>query len=167
MRHTTEIYQRHGLTRTLFEQALDEGEFQPEPSETFTALHNRGIVTALITGGFKYQADRAQRELHISHTFAACEYFWDGEKLSHANFLPCDYAGKVDFMRLLMQEYAVGEGDCVFVGDGINDIHLARIVGCSIAFNGHPELQKVCTYTINQPPGHQFGAVLPYILGES
>ena len=85
--------------------------------------------------------------------------------MSHANLHPCDYAGKVDFMRLLMAEYGTRADACSFVGDGVNDVPLAKAVGTSIAFNGHPKLQETCTYAVVQPPGQEdFRAVLPYIL---
>jgi phosphoserine phosphatase len=67
--------------------------------------------------------------------------------------IPCDYEGKVDFMRLLMREYGLKPEDCAFVCEGENDIPLAKEVGLSIAFNGAPALQSVATHSINQPEG--------------
>lgn len=120
--------------------------------ETFESLKQKGFIVAVITGSFKNLANRAIRDLKIDHTFAACEYFFDDktEELSHYNLLPCDYEGKVDFMRLLMREHGLKKEECAFVGDGVNDIPLAREVGLSVAFNAREELQKVCTHVINQ-----------------
>ncbi len=78
--------------------------------------------------------------------------------------LPCDYEGKLNFMTLIMEEHDVKPKDCLFVGDGRNDIPLARVVGTSICFNGDSELAKVCTHSIKQSPKNlDFRAVLRYI----
>jgi len=82
----------------------------------------------------------------------------------HWNLLPCDYEGKVDFMRLIMKEHGLSPEECAFVGDGVNDIFLAKEVGTSISFNGAEELQRVSTYSINQQEGKEdFMEILKYL----
>jgi len=139
-----------GLTMKLFYNILNKVEYIKGAQETFEELRKRGYKLAVISGGFKNLANRAIRDLKINHVFAACEYFFDEDKLTHWNVLPCDYEGKVDFMRLLIREYKLKTEDCAFVGDGVNDKPLAKEVGLSIAFNARKELQEVCTHSINQ-----------------
>ena len=63
-----------------------------------------------------------------------------------------------------MKEHGVGPEQCAFVGDGINDVHLASEVGTGISFNGHEKLQEVCKYAIKQKKGKEdFKEVLKYI----
>ena len=77
--------------------------------------------------------------------------------------MPADYEGKLDFMKLIMKEHGLTKEECAFVGDGKNDVPFAKAVGLSIAFNGTPELQEVCTYSINQKEGKEdFSAILKY-----
>ena len=101
--------------------------------------------------------------MKIDHSFVACEYFWssDGE-LVHWNLLPCDYEGKVDFMKLIIGEYGLTPDECICVGDGRNEIPLAKTVGISIAFNGVKELQAVTTHAINQEK-EDFREILKYV----
>lgn len=162
MKATINVYKKYGLSKDLFFEVMNEAEYYPGVKETFKALKRRGYVTVIISGGFKAQADNAQKELKIDHSFAACEYFFDKEgKLEHWNLLPCDYEGKLDFMNLIVREYKLKPEQCAFVADGKNDIALAKMVGVSIAFNADPELQKVATYSINQPNGKEdFKAIL-------
>lgn len=164
MEDTIRIHIKYGLTRSFFEKVMSLIEYHPGVKETFAELRKRGYRTALITGGFKAQADRAQRDLRIEHSFAACEYFWNaGGTIEHFNLLPCDYEGKHDFMKLIMKEHGLTPEECAFVGDGRNDIPLAKEVGVSIAFNGAPELQKVCTHSVNQPEGKEdFRGILEF-----
>jgi len=149
----------------FFDRVMSSIEYHPGVHETFEELKKQGYKTALISGGFKAQADRARCDLRIDHVFAACELFWTDEgNLLHWNLLPCDYEGKLDFMKLIIKEHGLKPEECAFVGDGKNDIPLAKAVGLSIAFNADPELQKVCTHAINQPDGKEdFRGVLRII----
>ena len=166
MEATIKIHQKYGLTRNFFYKLIEDYiHYYKGVKETFAELRKKGIRTALITGGFKNQADIVQRYLKIDHSFAACEYFFNKKgKLEHWNLLPSDYIGKIDFMNLLMREYKLNKDEVAFVGDGKNDIPLAEDVGLSIAFNGDSALQKVVTYPINQPKGKEnFRAILKYL----
>ena len=148
---TIEMYIRHGLTREIFEKAIDTTELYPGAIQLFQALHSKNIITALITGGLKAQADIVQQELKIHHAMSACEFFWNGDgSLVHYNLLPTDLEGKLDFMKLMIKEYGLKEEQCAFIGDGINDVKLAEAVGLSIAFNAEEELRQVSTHVINQ-----------------
>jgi phosphoserine phosphatase len=166
MEDTIKIHQKYGLDKKFFEKVMKSIEYHPGVKEVFSELKKRGIKTALISGGFKAQADRAAIDLKIDHVFAACEYYW-GEKgeLLWWNLLPCDYAGKVDFMKLIMDEHGLDSKDCAFVGDGRNDILLAQAVGLSISFNGAPELAAVATHAVKQEEGKEdFREVLKYLV---
>ena len=162
---TLRIYQKHGLTRDLFGRVISTIDYHPGVHVTFEELRKRKIRTALISGGFKAQANRAQVDLKIDHAFTACEVFWNGSGLlEHWNLLPCDYEGKRDFMELIMKEHGLSADECAFVGDGRNDIPFAGAVGLSIAFNGARELQQASTHAVNQPPGEEdFRAILRYL----
>ena len=166
MQDTIRIHKRYGLTADAFAQVMDTVEEMPGVREAVPLFHQRGAVTAIISGGFKALADRIQRNLKIEHAMTGCEYFFNPDTglLEHWNLLPTDYEAKVDFMRLLMKEYKVCKEECVFIGDGQNDIWMAKEVGLSIAFNAHPDLKRVCTYFIDQPSGQEdFRAVATYI----
>ncbi len=164
MEDTIRIYQKYGLKKKFFDKVIYSCEYQPGVREAFLEIRKE-YKTALISGGFKALADRAIVSLKIDHAFTACELFWDTRGgLAHWNLLPCDYEGKLEFMKLIMEEHGVKPKDCVFVGDGRNDIPLAKAVGTSICFNGDSELAKVCTYSIKQPASKvDFGAVLRYL----
>lgn len=159
------VHIKHGITRELFERVIASYDYFPGVRETFAELKKRKIRTTVISGGFKAMADKAQRELKIDHAFCACEYFWaDNGMLLHWNILPCDYEGKVDFMKLIMKEHGLKPEQCAFVGDGKNDIHLAKAVGLSIAFNAADELQQASTFSICQKEGKEdFREILNFL----
>ncbi|MCI5134021.1 MAG: HAD family hydrolase [Candidatus Electrothrix sp. AW2] len=146
-----DIFKKHGLTKHIFDKALDSIPYNPGVSETFQSLHQQGIKTAIVSGGFIEQARRAQQDLKITHAYAAADLFWDQDKiLKHWNIFPSDFEGKVEFMRLLMKEYQLSRQDCAFIGDGKNDVFIAQEVGKSFAYQAHPDLRAVATYPIEE-----------------
>ena len=166
MADTLEIYKSHKLSFKFFHDAVNSIEYHTGVKEVFRELNAKGIKTALVTGGFMYQARRAAIDLHIDHVFAACELFWGEDGfLSHFNLLPFDYLGKPEVVRLLITAYQLGKDECAFVGDGKNDIPVAQSVGLSIAFNAHTELQRASTFSVNQGvDSEDMSAVLEYLL---
>lgn len=165
MSETIEIHKKYGLTKTSFEEILNKIKFHQGVSKVFKILKKKGIKTVLITGGFKYQADKVQKILKIDHSYVACEYFWDQKgRLTHWNLLPADSKGKRDFMKSILKDYKIKACHCMFVGDGDNDIPLAKAVGLSIAFNGSEKLEKNCTHRIRQEKGKEnFEEVLKFL----
>lgn len=162
MRDTIRIHKHYGLRREVFEQVMSSVEFTPGVEDVFGELRQAGVITAVVSGGFKALGDRAQRLLRIDHVMCACEYFFDADgSIEHFNLLPSDVKGKVRFMELIAEEHGINPMSCAFVGDGDNDVHLAQAVGISIAFNAQSKLQQVCTASIIQSEGTEdFGEVL-------
>jgi len=153
------ILQRHGLSQELFERTLAGIQYNPTVRDTFEVLHDQGIKTAIVTGGFCEQARRAQQDLRITHAYAAVELFWSGDgSIAHWNMFPSDYEGKVDYVRLIMREYGFNCQDCGFVGDGKNDALVAREVGTSFAYQAHPELRLASSHAIEE-----FSQILKWI----
>ena len=152
MHDTICIHKKHGLTEKIFNKVISASNLQNGAEELVKYLNDKKIITVIISGGFKALADKVQRKLKIVHSYSACEYFFDENgEFEHFNLLPTDERGKVVFMQHLAEEYKVSLQDCVFIGDGKNDVHLAMAAGYSISFNGQPELESVSDYAVQQP----------------
>lgn len=163
MEDTIMIHKRFGLTYEVFERVIDSVPEMPGAEDAIRSFHSRGAITAIVSGGFKALADKVQVRFKIRHALSACEYFFDPRTgvLEHWNLLPSDYEGKRNFIRLLRREYRLAKRECVFIGDGQNDVLAAKEVGLSIGFNPQPEFRRVCTYAIDQEPhGEDFGEVV-------
>ena len=165
MNETIKIHKKHGLSRKSFEKIVKKVEFHPGVEKTFKYLKHKKVKTVLVSGGFKFQADIALKKLGIDHSFIACEYFWDNKNnLSQWNLLPADSEGKKHFMKSMIKDYRLNTKECLFVGDGDNDIPLAKSVGVSISFNGSRKLEDVCTHKVVQEEGKEdFSVVLRLI----
>ncbi|MZR64303.1 HAD family phosphatase [Alcanivorax sp. DP30] len=151
MAETVRIHQRHGLTKEIFDAVIASSELQNGVEETIIKIKEKGAIVCIISGGFKALCDKIQPKIKPDHFFCACEYFFDENgRLDSCNLLPTDEKGKVTFMKLIAEEHCISINDCAFVGDGKNDIHLAKEVGFSIAFNAQEELVKASTVSITQ-----------------
>ena len=151
MKDTINIHKRHGLTSALFENVISSAEYNPRVLATVAAIDRSAFEPVLISGGFRELAARAQIDLKINHAFAACEYFFSEDGALEAyNLLPCDFEGKIDFIRLMLREYRLREEDWVFVGDGLNDIPIAKAAPVSVAYAAHPELRNTSTFSIDE-----------------
>ena len=151
MADTIRIQMNHGMRKEHLEEVIENTHLHNGASELVSFLKSKGIVTALISGGFKQLADIAQVELGIDHSYSACEYFFDSSGVvKHFNLLPTDEQGKLIFMRHLADEYNIPMEQCAFIGDGKNDVHLAEACGLSIAFNAQRELKAISTHSLEQ-----------------
>ncbi len=156
MLETANIHKKYGLTEKTFNKIINQSEFHDGATELFDFLKSKDVITVLISGGFKALANKAQLKLKINHAYSACEYFFDKNgELDFFNLLPSDNEGKVSFMMQIAFEYGVSPKDCVFIGDGKNDVYIAKKVGTSIAFNAQPELIKISTHSIVQVRGEE------------
>jgi phosphoserine phosphatase len=148
-RDTIEMHRKYGLTAEIFNELISAAEYNPGVIGTIPGIDRDRYIPMLITGGFRELARRAQVDLQIHHAFAACEYFFDSAgKLAGFNLLPCDFAGKIDFVRLMLREYGLTTQDWIFVGDGLNDVPIAREAPVSIAYGAGAPLRTVATFSI-------------------
>lgn len=151
MKETVEIQIKHGMKRSHLQTILSQAKIQKGAQELVHFLKNQGYLTVLISGGFKELADLTQRKLKIDHAYSACEYFFDKNgRIEHFNLLPTDEEGKLVFMKHLASEYNSELKNCIFIGDGKNDVFIAKNVGTSIAFNAQRELREVSTFIVDQ-----------------
>lgn len=144
MRDTIDIHVRHGLKEDTFKELIQSASYNPGVEEAMTALDRSRYEPVLITGGFLELARRAQIDFGINHVFAACEYYFNEQgELSSYNLLPCDFEGKIDFIDMMLREYEMGSDEWIFVGDGKNDVPIAKHAPKSVGFRPDPELKLV------------------------
>ncbi|QDU17459.1 haloacid dehalogenase-like hydrolase [Gimesia maris] len=148
MKDTIRIHKEFKLTQEVFERVISAAEYQVDFVETLKKVNREKYEPVLVTGGFRELARRVQVDCQISHAFAACEYIFDKGVLASFNLLPCDFAGKLDFVHLMLREYGLSDEDWIFVGDGRNDVPIALDAPYSIGYKPHPELNAVVDKTI-------------------
>ena len=158
---TIEIHRKYGLKKDVFEALIQSAEYNEGVEEFFNELDRREYVPVLISGGFQNLIRRAQNELDIEYGFGACEYHFDdyGYLISHS-LQPSDFEGKVHFLDTLIKTLKINKmTDWVFVGDGKNDVSIAKKAPLAFGINAHDDLKAV--------PGlieiNTFMEIIPYL----
>lgn len=150
MKDTIRIHLEFGLTEQRFSQIIAATEYHAGVRQVLCALDRSRFEPVLISGGFRELARRVQADCRVSHAFAACEYLFDSEsRLAAFNLLPCDFAGKLDFVALMLREYGLSPRDWLFVGDGRNDVEIAKAAPFSVGFQPHADLAAVTSKNID------------------
>lgn len=143
---TIDIHRKYGLHKDTFHGLIDEAEYHDGVVEFFERLDRKKYIPVLISGGFQELINRALKELNIKHGFGACEYFFDANdgKLAGHKLIPCDFEGKYHYVENLFKDYNLSNKDWVFIGDGKNDVPIAKKAPLSIGMKPiHPDLEDV------------------------
>jgi phosphoserine phosphatase len=124
-----------GLTEDEFLKVMGQQIIRKEAKELIAQLHKRHFITAIITGGFRALAERAQRELGIDYVVAHCDLlFGDNGRLEDWHLENCDSKGKAVFLENIAKKFGHHRLQCIFVGNGKNDIYAFQRAGLSIAY---------------------------------
>lgn len=158
---TIDMHKRYSLKKKVFDNLIDSAEYNTGVEEFFENLNRNEWIPVLISGGFQNLIRRAENELDIEYGFGACEYYFDdyGYLVSH-NIQPCDFEGKIKFLDTLLSDFKMNKKtDWVFVGDGKNDIPIAKAAPKAFGINPHDDLKKVDGLI----EIHSFMDLLPYL----
>ncbi len=158
---TIDMHKRYSLKKDVFDRLVDSAEYNTGVEEFFDNLNRNEWIPVLISGGFQNLIRRAENELDIEYGFGACEYYFDdhGYLVSH-NIQPCDFEGKIKFLDTLLADMKMNKKtDWVFVGDGKNDVPIAKAAPKAFGINPHDDLKKVDGLI----EIHSFMDLLPYL----
>lgn len=142
---TIDIHRKYSLKKETFDGLIRRAEYNTGVEEFFDALNRREWIPVLISGGFQNLIRRAQNELDIEYGFGACEYYFDDYGyLEHYNIQPSDFDGKIQFIDTLISTFKLNKKtDWVFIGDGKNDVPIAKQAPLAFGINPHEKLKSV------------------------
>ena len=144
------IHKKYNLTKEIFDKVINSAEYMPGVKDFFLNDFDREkFLPVFITGGFYELADRARRELRIMDApiYASCRYeFYDTGRHFIENITSFDFESKIDAVKLIIKDEGLNyNNDWVFIGDGRNDVEIARQAPLSFGINAHPELRDIVT----------------------
>jgi phosphoserine phosphatase len=151
-----------GLDSSVLQRVYDE-RLKPNPgAETMLAcLHQRGIKTALVSGGFTFFTSRLQQRLNLDYSRANVLEM-GAERLSGRVVGAIVGAeAKAEFLAELCEQLHIGHAQTLAMGDGANDLKMMRRAGLSIAYHAKPKVQAQASAVIN----HGTLAAVCHLLG--
>lgn len=141
---SVEIHKNYGLTKSVFRSLVESTEILPGYDLLVRKLKSRGVITGIISGGFVEHAEYVQSKLNIDLAVACCKHVWSEDGFVESWILTeSDYEHKAIQAQQWLRSHDISPEDCVFVGDGSNDVPLAQYVGRSYAVNAHKRLIDV------------------------
>ncbi len=135
----------------------------PGAGETLETLlsqsHTMGIISGSLDVAFEKVYPSWRR--YFKHVFLNRLEFSPEGKLTGVIPTPYDIEHKATGLREMAHRTGVPLTHTVFIGDNFNDVEVARLAGCSIAFNcKSDELAEVSDHLI---PGDDLRDILPII----
>ncbi|RLF49941.1 MAG: haloacid dehalogenase [Thermoplasmata archaeon] len=130
--------------------------------ETVSALKDKGIRTAIISGGLDIVARRVAKDLGIDYVLSnGLEVEPDG-RLTGEGILRVELNKKGDALKRLLSVLDVDPRRVAAVGNCDIDIPMFELCGLSIAFNPEDyETEKAADFVVRS---NDLRAILPYII---
>ncbi|MDJ1115226.1 phosphoserine phosphatase SerB [Microbacterium dauci] len=130
-----------GVPLTAFERVLARIEPTPGGRELIDAIHARGGIAAVVSGGFHEILDTVAPSLGVD--------VWRANRLAHAdgaltgvvNGPIVDAAGKAAALREWAEQHGVPMSQTFAIGDGANDLVMMDAAALGIAFNAKPAVR--------------------------
>jgi phosphoserine phosphatase len=117
--------------------------------EVVGALRNAGVTVVVLTGGFGPGVEAALDAAGVAVDDVVANHLAveDGE-LSGDVGGPLVEGTKDDALRAACEEFGVGVGDAVAVGDGANDVPMLDAAGYAIGFDPKPGVEEHCDTSV-------------------
>ncbi len=132
-----------GLPVSVLEEVAESMRLTPGTYELVSTLKSMGFKLALISGGFKFFAERLKAQLGFDYAFANDLEMKDGKLTGKVKGSIIDAQGKGRIVQALAEKEGISREEIVAVGDGANDAIMLENSGLGIAFNAGELLKKV------------------------
>ena len=130
-----------GVPQAAFARVLARIEPTPGVRELVAAVHDRGGVVAVVSGGFHEVLDVVAPELGVD-VWRANRLSLAGDALSGVVDGPIvDGAGKAAALVEWAAGYGVPLSRTIAIGDGANDLQMMSVAGLGVAFNAKPAVR--------------------------
>ncbi|RLK49572.1 phosphoserine phosphatase SerB [Microbacterium telephonicum] len=150
-----------GIPVTGFTRVLARVEPTPGVRELIAAIHDRGGIAAVVSGGFHEILDTVAPSLGVDVWHANRLVAEDGALTGVVDGDIVDAAGKAAALRRWAAEYGVPTRRTIAVGDGANDLAMMAAAGLGVAFNAKPAVRAQADIVVGPVDLAELIAVLP------
>ncbi|WP_312918593.1 phosphoserine phosphatase SerB [Kocuria sp.] len=140
-----------GLPASAIDDVAAAVRLSPGAKVLVQTLLREGHAVAAVSGGFSQVLDPLAAHLEFTRAAANELEIQDGVLTGRVAGRIVDRAMKAEVMGQWAQELGVAPEDVMAVGDGANDIDMARAAGLSVAYRAKPALREVADTQVSIP----------------
>lgn len=140
-----------GLPASAIDDVAAAVRLSPGAKVLVQTLLREGHAVAAVSGGFSQVLDPLAAHLELTRAAANELEIQDGVLTGRVAGRIVDRAMKAEIMGQWAQELGVAPEDVMAVGDGANDIDMARAAGLSVAYRAKPALREVADTQVSIP----------------
>ena len=144
------------------EEILARVPLVPGCVELFRVLHERRILTAIVSGGIDLLARRIGRELGVDYVLANGFRVDPDGRLTGEGIIRVPIKGKEGVLRSIQDQLGIAPEETASVGNSDIDVGLFRRSRIGIAFR--PEDDRVRRHATAVIEGPDISAILPHLL---
>ena len=148
------LVERVALLKYLDTSVLDQVYTQrlqvnPGGEALIQFFKNRGIYSAVVSGGFTYFTDRLAKDIGLNHSRANVLEIEDSQLTGKVKGGIINATAKAKFVKELCDQYSISTSQTIVAGDGANDLEMMAIAGLSIAYHAKPLVVKKANIVIS------------------
>lgn len=149
-----------GVSTDAFARVLTRIEPTPGVRELTAAVHDRGGVVGVVSGGFHEILDHVAPQLGVDRWRANRLEVADGVLTGRVDGTIVDAQGKADSLRAWAAELGIRPNATIAIGDGANDLRMMAVAGLGLAFNAKPAVRAAASLVVGP---QDLSAVIPLL----
>jgi phosphoserine phosphatase len=139
-----------GLPQDALHRVYQERlRLSPGAEAMLAAMHQAGVRSMLVSGGFRFFTERLKERLGLAYTLANELEIEDGKLTGRIPGAIVDAEAKAAAVRKLRGELGIEAGQVIGIGDGANDLPMLREAGVSVAYRAKPAVRAEANHAIN------------------
>ena len=140
-----------GLSAEVIDDVAGAVRLSPGAQALVRTLLREGHAVAAVSGGFRQVLAPLASSLELTRWAANGLEVEDGRLTGRVGGPVVDRAAKAEIVAQWARDLEIAPEDVLVVGDGANDVDMARAAGLSVAYRAKPALQDVADTQINIP----------------
>jgi phosphoserine phosphatase len=150
-----------GVPVSAFGRVVARIEPTPGVRELIAAVHERGGLVGVVSGGFHEILDTVAPALGVDMWQANRLVQTDGMLAGTVDGAIIDSAAKADRLREWATQHGVPRERTIAIGDGANDLTMLAVAGLGLAFNAKPAVRAAAPLVIGRVDLREVIPLLP------
>ncbi|MEE2814261.1 phosphoserine phosphatase SerB [Microbacterium sp. OR16] len=150
-----------GVPTAAFERVRERIEPTPGVHELTAAVHERGGIVGVVSGGFHEILDHIAPQLGVDR-WRANRLLLDGDSLAGSvDGEIVDADAKAASLQTWAADLGVAPHATIAIGDGANDLTMMAVAGLGIAFNAKPAVRAAASLVVGPQDLSEIIPLLP------